>query len=317
MCIVGFLGLQVSADYTKGIIDRETITEENGFKWKLSGTRYGSTGLITEGAEVDGKTVIPLYSGVAYIKFMPLKDKGIFRAHKVDLPGGYKEYLFYNIDGEIIYQTDDLFIHPAYDESKGLFFRDNHDFTDYISQRRDEWGRVVKETGISTPSNNLSKNNTSIIGNSSNNDKYWFQSYTFGKLNSLGKPEENTFKVIKPTINEGEFEVLFSYTDDPRIPLNIYLNEVNSKGEPIKTEYLGSLLGSRKTSIEYKPDGVNIFLVDKHIHVHNDGMIIIYSIPGGTYANGDVRLFNPGVMEPVYKVRYEVLKDKLRNLVKQ
>ena len=103
-------------------------------------TRKGVSGLLTEGAEVNGKTLLPLYREFCYIKFNPLGDSGIFSTEKNTDDG--LQYYFYNLDGEEIYQTDDLYVFPAYNEEEGLYFRDNHDFKEVLTPKRDTSGRI-------------------------------------------------------------------------------------------------------------------------------------------------------------------------------
>lgn len=99
--------------------------------------------------------------------------------------------------------------------------------------------------------------------------------------------------------------------------LYIYINEINDN-EIVKSEFIGSIYKDVKSSVEFKSDGVNIFTPNKHIHVHADGMIILYENIGETYANGTIRMFKPTeAASVIYKVRYDVLIDKLRKIFKQ
>ena len=121
-------------------VTKEVKVEKNGFCWTLYRTRKGVSGLLTEGAEVNGKTLLPLYREFCYIKFNPLGDSGIFSTEKNTDDG--LQYYFYNLDGEEIYQTDDLYVFPAYNEEEGLYFRDNHDFREVLTPKRDTSGRI-------------------------------------------------------------------------------------------------------------------------------------------------------------------------------
>ena len=121
-------------------VTKEVKVEKNGFCWTLYRTRKGVSGLLTEGAEVNGKTLLPLYRDFCYIKFNPLGDSGIFSTEKNTDDG--LQYYFYNLDGEEIYQTDDLYVFPAYNEEEGLYFRDNHDFREVLTPKRDTSGRI-------------------------------------------------------------------------------------------------------------------------------------------------------------------------------
>lgn len=121
-------------------VTKEVKVEENGFCWTLYTTRKGVSGLLTEGAEIKGKTLLPLYREFCYIKFKPLGYSGIFRTEK-NADDGFRFY-FYNLDGEEIYQTDDLYVFPAYNEEEGLYFRDNDDFKEVLTPKRDTSGRI-------------------------------------------------------------------------------------------------------------------------------------------------------------------------------
>ena len=135
-----FLCFQVIQAQKTYPVTKEVKVEKNGFCWTLYRTRKGVSGLLTEGAEVNGKTLLPLYREFCYIKFNPLGDSGIFSTEKNTDDG--LQYYFYNLDGEEIYQTDDLYVFPAYNEEEGLYFRDNHDFKEVLTPKRDTSGRI-------------------------------------------------------------------------------------------------------------------------------------------------------------------------------
>lgn len=163
-----------------------------------------------------------------------------------------------------------------------------------------------------------SDNNVKIIGNSTNNDKYWYGRHVYTKMDSNGNPISDSYKYIYPE-NDCSYEVRFSYLENPdtKFPVYIYLNEINDNGI-VKSEIIGLINKNIKSSVEFKSDGVNIFTPNKHIHVHADGMIIIYENISETYANGTCRMFIPTeAASVIYKVRYDVLIDKLRKIVKQ
>ena len=159
------------------------------------------------------------------------------------------------------------------------------------------------------------KNVRTIIGNSTNNDKYWYGRYVQGKMDGNGEPVNDSYKYIYPE-DDCSFEIRFSYLEkqNSSIPVYIYLSEINSE-KTIKSELIGSINKDIKSSVKFKSDGVDIYTTDKHIHVQEDGMIIMYETKDGTYANGIIRIFQPSEMESlIYKVRYQVLVDKLKKL---
>lgn len=163
-----------------------------------------------------------------------------------------------------------------------------------------------------------SDDNVMIIGKSTNNDKYWYGRYVYAKMDNNGTPITDSYKYIYPK-NDCSYEVRFSYIEnsDTSSPVYIYLNEINDNGI-IKSEFIGPIYKDVKSSVEFKSDGVNIFTLNKHIHVHADGMIILYENIGETYANGTIRMFKPTeAASVIYRVRYDVLIDKLRKIVKQ
>ena len=135
-----FLCFQVIQAQKTYPVTKEVKVEKNGFCWTLYSTRKGVSGLLTEGAEVNGKTLLPLYREFCYITFNPLGDSGIFSTEKNTDDG--LQYYFYNLDGEEIYQTDDLYVFPAYNEEEGLYFRDYHDFKEVLTPKRDTSGRI-------------------------------------------------------------------------------------------------------------------------------------------------------------------------------
>ena len=135
-----FLCFQVIQAQKTYPVTKEVKVEKNGFCWTLYRTRKGVSGLLTEGAEVNGKTLLPLYREFCYIKFNPLGDSGIFSTEKNTDDG--LQYYFYNLDGEEIYQTDDLYVFPAYNEEEGLYFRDYDDFKEVLTPKRDTSGRI-------------------------------------------------------------------------------------------------------------------------------------------------------------------------------
>lgn len=120
--------------------NKRSKSRENGFCWTLYSTRKGVSGLLTEGAEVNGKTLLPLYREFCYIKFNPLGDSGIFSTEKNTDDG--LQYYFYNLDGEEIYQTNDPYVFPAYNEEEGLYFRDYDDIKEVLTPKRDTSGRI-------------------------------------------------------------------------------------------------------------------------------------------------------------------------------
>lgn len=159
------------------------------------------------------------------------------------------------------------------------------------------------------------ENERTIIGNSTNNDKYWYGRYVQGTMDGNGEPINDSYKYIYPE-NDCSFEIRFSYLENinSNIPVYIYLNEINSE-KTIKSNLIGFINKNIKSSVKFKPDGVDIYTVDKHIHVQEDGMIIMYDTKNGTYANGTIRLFQPSeAASVIYKVRYEVLVDKLKKI---
>ena len=56
-----FLCFQVTLAQKTYPVTKEVKVEENGFCWTLYSTRKDVSGLLTEGAEVNGKTLLPLY----------------------------------------------------------------------------------------------------------------------------------------------------------------------------------------------------------------------------------------------------------------
>ena len=148
-----FLCFQVTLAQKTYPVTKEVKVEKNGFCWTLYSTRKDVSGLLTEGAEVNGKTLLPLYREFCYIEFAPLGDSGIFSTAK-NTDDGIRSY-FYNLDGEEIYQTDDLGAFPAYNEEEGLYFRGTHDSKEVLSPKRDTSGRIeskkVKNEKIAFP----------------------------------------------------------------------------------------------------------------------------------------------------------------------
>lgn len=137
-----FLCFQVIQAQKTYPVTKEVKVEENGFCWTLYSTRKDVSGLLTEGAEVNGKTLLPLYHEYCYIEFNPLGDNGIFSTLKTsDDDDGIRCY-FYNLDGEEIYQTEDLGAFPAYNEEEGLYFRGARDFKEVLTPKRDTSGRI-------------------------------------------------------------------------------------------------------------------------------------------------------------------------------
>lgn len=163
--------------------------------------------------------------------------------------------------------------------------------------------------------NTFDENEKTIIGNSTNNDKYWYNGYLQGKMDGNGKPIDDAYKKNYPE-NDCLFEIQFSYLENPNqiSPVLIYLNEVKSE-KTLKSELIGAINKNLKSSVEFKSDGVDIFTVDKHIHVHADGKIVMFDIKNGTYANGTFRIFKaPEAASVIYKVRYQVLVEKLKKI---
>ena len=135
-----FLCFQVIQAQKTYPVTKEVKVEKNGFCWTLYSTRKGVSDLLTEGAEVNGKTLLPLYREFCYITFNPLGDSGIFSTKKNTDDG--LQYYFYKLDGEEIYQNNDLYVFPAYNEVEGLYFRDYHDFKEVLTPKRDTSGRI-------------------------------------------------------------------------------------------------------------------------------------------------------------------------------
>ena len=135
-----FLCFQVTLAQKTYPVTKEVKVEKNGFCWTLYSTRKDVSGLLTEGAEVNGKTLLHLYREFCYIEFAPLGDSGIFSTAK-NTDDGIRSY-FYNLDGEEIYQTDDLGAFPAYNEEEGLYFLGARDFKEVLTPKRDNSGRV-------------------------------------------------------------------------------------------------------------------------------------------------------------------------------
>lgn len=163
----------------------------------------------------------------------------------------------------------------------------------------------------------ISNDDVKIIGKSTNNDKYWYGRYVYAKFDSNGNPITDSYKYIYPK-NDCSYEIRFAYSENTncKFPVYIYLNEINEKGV-VKSELIGSINRNIKSSVKFKSDGVDIFTPDRYVHVHIDGMIILYETKNGSYANCINKIFNPTeAASVIYKVRYDVLIDKLKKVIK-
>lgn len=180
------------ADYSAGRIDRETKVEKDGFKWTLVSTRYGSRETLTQGVEVNDKTVYPLYKGLAYFEYCPVGDGGIFRAMNIELPGSHKEYVYLSIDGAIIFETDNLFLSPTYNDENGLHFS-HYETTEYPTRKLDCRGRIwtkniannTQKTIKTTDSNTSIKQPTDTELRKESNGYTWYKVKRDGNVGVL------------------------------------------------------------------------------------------------------------------------------------
>ncbi len=314
---LAFLLAKETAYAKKYPVEKKYNTEKNGFKWMLLSTRYGNTGILSEGFVINDKTIIPLYCGVAYIRFQPLGNSGIIRAENVDMKESHKRYIFFNLDGELIYETENLYIHPAYDKFNGLYFKDNGDFVKYLIPKRDSSGRIVSQKIESKDSKVV------MIGESGRDDRFQYGFYGQANTDSNGNPTKDSFKFVDPKDEFGIFEICFSYSDKKsKFPVHIYMNEQeldhNSKKLEYcisKSEYIGSINRSDKSCVDINSDKVNIYVPGKHILIEEDGRIFIFEIPNGTYANSIVKCFEPtDLFDSTYKNQFKILVDKLKQI---
>lgn len=188
------------ADYSVGRINRETKIEKDGFKWTLVSTRHGANGTITEGVEINGKTVFPLYKGLAYFRYCPVGDGGIFEAMNVELPGTHKEYVYLSIDGKIIFETDNLYASPAYNDEKGLHFT-YHGTAEYPKQKLDCRGRIwtkniaKKSPATPTKTTTPTKQPSDLELRKESNGYTWYKVKKNGKVGVL---DANHKEILPP-----------------------------------------------------------------------------------------------------------------------
>ena len=133
------------ADSVVGKVDRTTTTEKNGLTWTLLSTRYGTNETLTRGLEINGRTIVPLYKGLVYFSYKQIGNGGIFMAENLEMSGPHKKYIFYNLDGKIIFETDERYTYPYYDNEIGLYFKEDSKIS-YLSQKLDINGRVFSSS---------------------------------------------------------------------------------------------------------------------------------------------------------------------------
>jgi hypothetical protein len=154
-----------------------------------------------------------------------------------------------------------------------------------------------------------------VYGKSENNDCYWYQKCVYLELDSNEQPIKSKSKSLYPDCGDCMFEIQFDYAPNYKTaerPFTIYLNERNSEKGRVSSKIIGKVNRNIKSSVNYREDGVMIFVEGYQIVVTKKGVVIIYKIERGTkYKN--TYIFEPlDFQEPTYSVRYEVLLEKLK-----
>lgn len=162
---------------------------------------------------------------------------------------------------------------------------------------------------------------------SSNNDCFWYGRCVYGEFDKSGQElTESTTRYLYPKYEDCLFEIQFDYAQnykDAKIPVEIYLNERGSNIGRVSSLKLGRLYRELSSSVEYKSDGINLFLREGDVYdnqyqltLMRDGTILLYQY---SYENGaprylNCRIFEPDFFEGVLSVRYEVQLEKLKNI---
>lgn len=150
---------------------------------------------------------------------------------------------------------------------------------------------------------------------SSNNDKYWYQNYMKFDFNKNGDLIKESAKYFYPTGN-GTFEIMFDYSENSSsvFPVTIWLNTLEAgSGKTIKKEQIGAAHKDVRSTVKVSNKSISFFSLKYQVTVEEDGTIMIYNLLDGKYVS--VLLFKPNeTISKIYKIRYQVLKDKMANI---
>lgn len=321
---------------TKSEREKKLMEEDDGFSWYKIHTWNGTDFVNCGAQDINGKPLISerydfLYysesSGFFYVKKngkegLYSKDGGciceakyneIF-VHKKD-DGTYIEFKdnvgigIMNDKGRVIIPSSSLYKSILY-LSDGFEYK--NDAGNWIAFDMDIHGNHVCDNNMGE---NITKTQTiarTDNSNNSNNNKFWYDKYANGKMDSQGNPIKTSLKYMYPCEGANMFEIEFVYKDDNSMPVSVYLNEIAEGGKIVKSELIAAPFKSVASSVKYKTNSVNIFSPKYHINISSSGDVIIYDTNKGSYANGNTRYFKAGIAEPIYNARYEVLIENLK-----
>ena len=329
--------------YTKKQVSelhKDVQKEDDGFIWTKVRTWNGTKSINYGAQDENGNTLIPQkYDLICYQTTnggwfnVTLKDKeGVYTKGGHCICDAIYDNAVYREEGDDIYveveqngktgildKNGNYIISPS-SAYKFIFYSS----TDKVFKYEDSAGEYVS-TGIDIHGNhvydnkmdeNIAKTQTTARtdnSNNPNNNKFWYDKYVNGKMDSQGNPIKTSLKYMYPCDGANMFEIEFVYKDNNSMPVSVYLNEIAKGGKIVKSELIAAPFKSVASSVKYKTNSVDIFSPKYHIHISSSGDVIIYDTNKGSYANGNTRYFKAGNAEPIYKVRYEVL---IRNLKK-
>ncbi|MBQ9218720.1 MAG: hypothetical protein IJ160_11195 [Muribaculaceae bacterium] len=154
-------------------------------------------------------------------------------------------------------------------------------------------------------------------GESENNDCYWYGRCVYAEFNKNGRPIESKTKYMYPENDDCIFEIQFDYAphyQKATYPITIYLNEASSEKGRVVKKKIGTVVRGIKSSVNYKSNAVSIFVEGYQITVTSDGKVLIYKVASGAIFKYCYQFEADDLMKPVYKVRYEVLLEKLKSI---
>lgn len=148
-----------------------------------------------------------------------------------------------------------------------------------------------------------------------NNNRFWYARCMYMEYGSNGELDTGTARYIYPQ-NKELFEIQFVYSgnyENAAVPVEVYLHELDGQGKPVKSEKIVSLLRRLSSSVEFKPENVNLFGNNCQLTVGQDGTITLFRVENAEFKS--VKMFQPNEsVKPIYKVRYEVLRERLSNI---